>query len=144
MLHGDNQVLVPVIGCSSPRLLEDIPQFLCLSWFCLRNGMFDVLLHGYYVIKVQRLGCLIFLVLNQDFAHSFALSCQTPDKERFCLKDVKNKLQEGYHFVLAALGERMYFYLLVEYVQALNRPKNAHTMIPEPPRFTVYCGLEVV
>ncbi len=32
------------------------PQFLCISWFCLRNGMFEVTPQVFYWMKVWRLG----------------------------------------------------------------------------------------
>ncbi len=48
--------LAPVNRYSSPGQLHYIPQFLCISWFCLRNSLFDVTPQVFYWIKDSRLG----------------------------------------------------------------------------------------
>ncbi len=52
VLHG---VWHLVNRYSSPGQLHYILQFLCISWFCLRNSIFDVTPQVFYWIKVWRL-----------------------------------------------------------------------------------------
>ena len=58
---------------SSPWLLDYFPQFLSISWFCLRNRIFDVTPQVFYQIMVQGLAGhsinLILLVWKKHAAH---------------------------------------------------------------------------
>jgi len=56
VLHGVDQLLAPVNRYFRPGRLDYIPQFLCISWFCLRNSIFDVTPQVFYWIKVRGLG----------------------------------------------------------------------------------------
>ncbi|KAK3549380.1 hypothetical protein QTP86_001245 [Hemibagrus guttatus] len=51
-----HQLLALVNRYSSPGRLHYTPQFLSISWFCLRNRIFDVTLQVFYWIKVWGLG----------------------------------------------------------------------------------------
>lgn len=45
----------PVNRYFIPRWFDNLPQFLCIFWFCLRNSIFDVSSQVSYWIKVQAL-----------------------------------------------------------------------------------------
>lgn len=55
VVHGVDQLLAPVNRYCSPGQLYYVPQFLCISWFCLMNSIFYVSPQVFYGIKVRGL-----------------------------------------------------------------------------------------
>ena len=55
VVHGVDQLLAPVSRCCSPGQLYYVPQFLCISWFCLMSSIFYVSPLVFYGTKLRGL-----------------------------------------------------------------------------------------
>ncbi len=126
---------------SSPGRLHYIPQFLCISWFCLRNSIFEVTPQVFYWIKVWRLGWPL---------HNVNRVGLEPRCCSLCVFGIVVLLKHPFqgHFFFSIRQHKLFKYfnvlkLIHDPWNAINRPttwyeKPPHIMMLAPPCFTVF------